>query len=715
MDNRDTHSPKGRSFSRYLLLCMIVLVLCMVGFLTINDYLYTKNIFNHEQQLLQVQTEQNIVEAIRLKDTLWNTYDDSLNERTREGLDRVLEEYERAGRDPARMDLTVVKNRIGQNFDIYIIDESGVIVYTTYAPELGMDFKTIPSFYTYLTKIRTSEGFFPDRIVNELKGEGKFRKYAYMPTPDHKYVLELGLTGQTFENVNNKILVNGNIDTIIAVNPYVVRYRVFNAMGRLSENNRLPEPDVQKVLADSIRTRSTVEVVDPDHAITTRYIFIDLEDPLYGSDPSRIVEVTYSGRLIQDALNQLLLFHLLTGAAAIIFGCVIAFILSRRIIRPVRDIVTDVEIISKGDLDHRIRPTENLEFAILESSINSMVDSLKDAIQKVKDNEIFKKEMIDQLPVGVFIKRVDTGQYVFWNRTSEQLFHIPSDRVIGRIDREIHPAPLATEIENEDLQISRNPANVRSKIVTSKIPGGNVIRLVLVPIVDSTEKPQFILGIGEDVSHENINLKMDLLFSITRHDILDNLAGIMNHLERAQLKNSHEEMQNFFAKTIGSISSIRNQISSMRALQDLGLISPTWQSVQQAFDDATALLPEHKVDIRTELDGVEVFADPLLPRVFSKLLEHSFRNRGNRLLSIRISARVSGDTLHIIYQDDSIGVPDAEKQKLFEIGYEGRNHQGLFVIRELLGFTGISIREIGVSGKGSIFDIQVPEDKFRIV
>ena len=60
-------------------------------------------------------------------------------------------------------------------------------------PELGMDFKTIPSFYKYLTKIRNSEGFFPDRIVNELKGEGKFRKYAYQPTPDHKYILELGL------------------------------------------------------------------------------------------------------------------------------------------------------------------------------------------------------------------------------------------------------------------------------------------------------------------------------------------------------------------------------------------------------------------------------------------------------------------------------------------------------------------------------------------
>jgi HAMP domain-containing protein len=715
MENQDTPPHTSHSFSRYLLLCMMVLVLCMVGFLTINDYLYTKNIFDHEEQLLQVQTEQNIVESIRLKDTLWNTYDESLNERMHQGLDLVQLEYERAGRDPSRMDLTRVRKNIGENFDIYVIDESGTIVYTTYAPELGMDFKTIPSFYTYLTKIRTSEGFFPDRIVNELKGEGKFRKYAYMPTPDHRYVLELGFAGKSFENVNNLLIVNDSIDRVVRVNPYITRYRVFNSVGRNTLDNRLPEPGVQKILADSIRTRSTVEVADPDHAITTRYLFIDLEDSRYGSDPSRIIEITYSGKQIQDALNQLLLFHLLTGAAAIVIGCIIAVFLSRRITRPVQDIVSDIEIISRGDLDHRIRPTENREFAVLESSINTMVDSLRGAFQKVKDDEIFKKEMIDQLPVGVFIKRVDTGRYIFWNKTSEQLFQIPADKVIGRTDREIHPAMVFAEIEKEDQQITRNSGKVHSKIIASRFPGRHTIHLVLVPIVDSTGKPQFILGICEDVSHENINLKMDLLFSITRHDILDNLAVIMNHLERAQLKNSHDEMQSFFAKTIGSISSIKNQISSMRALQDLGLISPTWQSVQNAFGDAMALLPEHRVDIRTDLEGMEVFADPLLPRVFSKLLEYSFRNGGHHLSSIRISARVSGDTLHIIYQDDSAGVPDGEKQQIFDVGYDSGPHQSLFLVRELLGFTGISIREIGVAGKGSIFDIQVPKDKFRMV
>ncbi len=321
--------------------------------------------------------------------------------------------------------------------------------------------------------------------------------------------------------------------------------------------------------------------------------------------------------------------------------------------------------------------------------------------------------MIDQLPVAVFIKRVDTGEYIFWNRTSEKIFAIPAAAIIGKTDRDVFPASIASDIENEDLQIIRNPHEVKSKVEDSGLPGGAVLHMIMVPILDSNKKLQFILGICEDVSHENINLKMDLLFSLTRHDILDNLSVIMNHLERAQLINTHDEMQMFFAKTLGSVSSIRNQISAMRALQDRGLVSPTWQSVQKVMNDALGLLPHHNVTIEQDLAGIEVYADPLLPKVFSLLLENSFKSGGPALSIIRISARVSDDTLHIMYHDDSMGVPEADKEAIFNVADNAPTMRALFLIRELLGYTGITIHEIGIFGKGTIFDIRVPKDKFR--
>ena len=556
METLDKPPKKVRSFSFYLIFSMVILVLCIVGFLSVNDYLYTKQNYDREVHLLQVQTEQNIQGAMRLKDATWNIFDDSLNEKMNLGLSSVLLEYKRAGGDPAAMDLAAVKTELGSDYDIYIIDEKGVIIQTTYGPELGMDFKTIPYFFDYLTRIRAMDGFFPDRVVHELKGTGKFRKYAYMPTADHRYILELGLAGQYFDQVNQDLDDRGTIEQIVSVNPYVENFRIFNSMGRDIGDNRLPEEAVQAYLARAIKTRSDLEIADPAHARITRYIFVDMKSDKYGSDPSRIVEITYNTTRITDSLNRLILFHLFVGVCAILLGCLIAVLMSRRITRPMQEIVNDADRIAHGDLDHRIRPTQSSEFAILGTSINSMVDSLKSASRKMKDDEIFQKEMITQLPVGVFIKRAGDGRYVFWNNTCEQLFHLPASSVIGKTDRELFPADIVITIEKEDRQFSQNRGELRNKILSNKYLGDQVIHMIIVPIFDSTGKLLYIMGIADDVSHENVNLKMDLLFSITRHDILDNLSVIMNHLERAQLKDTHEDLQIFFDKTMGSIESI---------------------------------------------------------------------------------------------------------------------------------------------------------------
>jgi len=712
---QDQDTMIKRSFSFYLLCSMIVLVLCIVGFLTINDYLYTKDNFERESHLLQVQTEQNIRGSFFYKDATSSLFDTILNEKMKAGLLTLVEEYETAGRDPARMNITRVRQDLGPEYDVYIIDESGIIIQTTYGPELGMDFRSIPSFYQYLTKIRNREGFFPDRIVREFKGAGKFRKYAYMPTPDHRYVLELGLQGENLMPVSPAADEQGTIAQITSVNPYIESFRVFNAVGRKTDDNTVPEEPALSYISTAVRTRSNIEIPDPEHARIIRYLVVDLQKDQYGSDTSRIVEITYSTKVIDDALARLLLFHLLVAVFAILLGCLLALFISRRVTRPIQEIVSDADSIARGDLSHHIRAMDNSEFAVLGTSINTMVDSLNSASRKVKDDAIFQKEMITQLPVGIFIKTAEDGRYVFWNDACADLFHLNAPAVLGKTDRELFPADFAGTIEKEDRQVFLNRSEVKNKIISNNYLRDRIIHMIIVPIFDSGGTPQYILGISKDVSHENINLKMDLLFSITRQDILDNLAVIMSHLERAQLKNTHDDTQKFFNKTIGSIESIRNQISYMRALQELGLVSPKWQPVRQTFFDAVKLLPDNSLTIRAEVGESEVFADPLLPRVFYTLLENSLRTGGTKISAISLTIRRENNLLVIVYEDNGPGIPAREKENLFGTGYNEGTWQGLFLVRELLGFTRITIRENGIFGSGARFEIEVPADKFRLV
>jgi PAS domain S-box-containing protein len=711
MGTRFTRS--NRSFSFYILIFMILLIVCIVGLLTVNAYVFTRENFNREYQNLETQTEWNVVEALRLTDTATNIIDDSLNDKMQDGLNKVNAEYERVNGDPSRMDLAALKAELGTGYDIYIIDENGVIVETTYLPELGQDFRSVPYFYQYLTKIRNAEGFFPDRVVHELLGAGQYRKYAYMPTADHRYVLELGLGGESFDAVNDALDDHKNVKNIVLSNPYVEGFTTFNTLGLRVDNNTAPPEPIKSQLAEVIRTKENLKIVDAAGSRTTHFLFIDLHDTLYGSDPSRIVMITYNTRLIEDALNRLLIYHIVVALIAIITGCILAFFLSRHMTQPIQDIVEDVDIIARGDLNHRIRETRNIEFAILETSINTMVDSLKAAFQKTKDDEIFQNEMIDQLPVAIFITRASDGKYIFWNKMSEHLFGIPASEALGKTDADLFSPDVVNDIRAENSGIFSRPGEVRNKIISNRNLGGTIIHMIIVPVFDSHGTPQCILGISEDVSQQNINLKMDLLFSITRHDILDNLSIIMNHLERAQLKNTHEAMQKFFDKTVGSIEAIRNQIAYMRALQELGFISPKWQRVEQAFRDALLLLPEHRASINSELGDVEIFADPLLPRVFFNLLENSLRNSTRIKPEISLFTRVEKDDLLIVYTDNGYSIPSDRKEKIFDGNDDTGTIRGLFLIRELLGFTGITILETGTPEAGIRFEIRVPKGKYR--
>jgi signal transduction histidine kinase len=71
------------------------------------------------------------------------------------------------------------------------------------------------------------------------------------------------------------------------------------------------------------------------------------------------------------------------------------------------------------------------------------------------------------------------------------------------------------------------------------------------------------------------------------------------------------------------------------------------------------------------------------------------------------------DGLLILVEDDGNGIPIDEKEKIFGRGYGKNTGLGLFLAREILSITGITIRETGIPGKGARFEMLVPKGSFR--
>lgn len=715
MGIREKISFRNHSFFLHTLGYMLLLVIIITGYLTVSMYLSTKETMEKESLRLQEQTESNIKDTITLSDESYNLFDESLNGQMKQKMEYFLQEYNRSGGDPNRLDLSEIRSQMGDSYELYIINSSGVIEYTTFTPELGQDFSKIPYFYDYLTKIRLEGGFHPDRVVRDELGQGEYRKFAYMATPDHAYILEVGYSSNLIAMSRVDLGARGIIINMTSRNPYIEEIHVFDSMGLVMEEpGYAPPTDIQIQVNEVLSNRSDWEFADPSSSEIRRYLFLDRENPRYGSDLSRVVEITYTTKPIQTALDRLLLFYLIVGIMAIFLGLGIAIILSRHLSDPIRSMVNDVDQISKGDLERKVESPHIWEFRILEQSINTMVASIQQSFAATRESEEFFRTLLDQLPVAVFVKKAPEGTYLFWNQSCEQLLGISAKDAVGKTDREIPALETIDILRLQDTFTDENRIEIRDQIITSKTLGRRFVHTIFAPVKNSKGEIQFNIGIIEDITEENLNRKLNLLSSISRHDILNHLTTILATVELAEARKEYDPTHHSDCKRISeSIEAVRKEVAFMGMIQGLGVNAPYWQPVKESFISMISLLPRKDIHITADLQEIEIHADALLPKVFYNLMENSEKHGGSNISTIRLSSHTSGGTLEILYEDNGSGIPADEKEKIFQFGYGKGTGLGLFLIREILNSTGISIREEGVPGNGVLFIIEIPAGSWR--
>ena len=214
---------------------------------------------------------------------------------------------------------------------------------------------------------------------------------------------------------------------------------------------------------------------------------------------------------------------------------------------------------------------------------------------------------------------------------------------------------------------------------------------------------------------QTANKKLNLLSSVTRHDIKNQLMGLMAFIELSKEKSTDPELLHFIEREDSAAQAIRRQIEFTKDYEELGVRAPVWQDIGEHVGALCTLLPPGEIEVSVDVKGLEIFADPLLEKVFENLIDNS-RRHGERVRHISFSSmQYSQDSLAIVYEDDGIGVHEADKERIFEEGFGKNTGLGLFLTREILGITGLSIKESGVYGKGVRFEILVPKGKFRFV
>jgi len=357
-------------------------------------------------------------------------------------------------------------------------------------------------------------------------------------------------------------------------------------------------------------------------------------------------------------------------------------------------------------------------------------------------------ELFDLLPVGIAV--IDRQYTVlYWNTCMAQWTGIPRDAIAGSDIRKRFTnlaGPVYTS--RIDQVFTGGPAAVFSSqfhphFIPAPLPNGELLAehasvipfdgngerlglIVIEDIHDLTGQVRMYRATRQLADKEieerklaqealrTANAKLNLLSSITRHDILNQVTAITSYLFLLEESLAPGSQQyGYVEKISGQVGRVTRFLEIAREYEQLGVSAPKWCDVRSVVEHSASDVFAGGVRLENALPDLEVYADPMFEKVIYNLFENA-KFHGEHVTRIRAGfSRTEGQGV-LVVEDDGVGVPETEKERIFLKGVGTRTGLGLYLSKEILSLTGLGIRETGIPGKGARFEILVPPVMFRL-
>ncbi|PKL68365.1 MAG: histidine kinase [Methanomicrobiales archaeon HGW-Methanomicrobiales-1] len=355
---------------------------------------------------------------------------------------------------------------------------------------------------------------------------------------------------------------------------------------------------------------------------------------------------------------------------------------------------------------------------------------------KLWESEQQLHEIIEFLPYPTFAVNRE-GVVIAWNQAVEDLTGVKKAEILNKgeyayshaiygtkrpalLDLILTPNP---ETETWYPQIRREGKKLVSEVYIPRFKGGKgvYLRIAATALVDgsgnTTGAIESIRDITEQVMTEsalqNTSSRLNTIAGIVRHDISRKLAALYGILSIGVMKFDDPDVLFFIEALKDSAQGIQHQIDISREFKDIGTSPPSWIPVQDAVLEAVKRVGAGRVSFRTWTERLEIFADPHLPAVFFHIFDTTIRET-NGVTTVVVTYHIQENGCMIIMETDGEGIEANSKESLLTQRDERFGH-GLFLAHEICSISDMTIKETGIFGKGTRFEIMIPPEGYRIL
>ena len=331
----------------------------------------------------------------------------------------------------------------------------------------------------------------------------------------------------------------GRLRAVLAVGTRLARFQNALRMQRLPAGTILRIIDQDGVvvaqsdnaldwIGQTLTNRDEVARLRDSKETTEVAVWPDNVKRITASTTARRVPWIVSVGLPTSAGYSAMISHLTWGGVftgiSLIAGIAIAWMLSGRIVRPLRQLARDALALARGDLTHRTSVKTSDEVGRLADAFNRMATSIERRQFELQESKNTLAAVIDASPVGIVCSDLDR-RIVLWNPAAEKLYGYSAAEAIGTTVQIVPSDGRETSLEM--YQRARNGETIRNEEVLRQRKDGSLVhvRVAAAPMYS----PQGAIR-GVAWAHQDITERKKAQAQLERLAHFDPLTGLPNRL-----------------------------------------------------------------------------------------------------------------------------------------------------------------------------------------